>query len=32
MSHLSNASRATTDDFSGLLQVAKQLIDDKAVI
>ena len=32
MSHLTNADRATTDDFSGLLQVAKQLIDDKAVI
>ena len=32
MSHLSNASRATTDDFSGLLQVSKQLIDDAAVL
>ena len=32
MSHLSNSERATADDFSGLLQVAKQLIDDKAVI
>ena len=32
MSHLSNADRATADDFSGLLQVAKQLIDDKAVL
>jgi len=32
MSHLSNADRATADDFSGLLQVTKQLIDDKAVI
>jgi len=32
MSHLSNADRATADDFSGLLQVAKQLIDDQAVI
>ncbi len=32
MSHLTNADRATADDFSGLLQVTKQLIDDKAVM
>ncbi|MDL5511727.1 hypothetical protein QSE00_07890 [Arenibacter sp. M-2] len=32
MSHLSNANRVTADDFSGLLQVSKQLIDDQAVI
>ena len=32
MSHLTNADRATAADFSGLLQVSKQLIDDKAVI
>lgn len=32
MSHLSNAERSTAEDFSGLLQVAKQLIDDKEVI
>jgi len=32
MSHLTNADRATSDDFSGLLQVSKQLVDDEAVI
>ncbi len=32
MSHLTNADRATADDFSGLLQVSKQLVDDEAVI
>lgn len=32
MSHLTNADRATAEDFSGLLQVSKQLIDDKAVM
>ena len=32
MSHLTNADRATADDFSGLLQVSKQLIDEKAVM
>jgi len=32
MSHLSNADRASADDFSGLLQVQKQLVDDNAVI
>tara|TARA_R110002049_G_scaffold306078_1_gene503950 strand:+ start:8283 stop:8651 length:369 start_codon:yes stop_codon:yes gene_type:complete len=32
MSHLTNADRATANDFSGLLQVTKQLIDDNAVI
>ena len=32
MSHLTNADRATADDFSGLLQLGKQLIDDEAVM
>ena len=32
MSHLTNSERATADDFSGLLQVAKQVISDEAVI
>ncbi len=32
MSHLSNSSRATAADFSGLQQLSKQLIDDEAVI
>lgn len=32
MSHLSNADRASSEDFSGLLQLARQLVDDKAVI
>lgn len=32
MSHLTNADRASADDFSGLLQVSKQLVDEKAVI
>ena len=32
MSHLTNADRATAEDFSGLLQVSKQLVDDEAVI
>ena len=32
MSHLTNADRATADDFSGLIQLNKQLIDDAAVI
>ncbi|MEB8328316.1 hypothetical protein OO009_03035 [Flavobacteriaceae bacterium KMM 6897] len=32
MSHLTNADRASAEDFSGLLQVSKQLIDDKVVL
>lgn len=32
MSHLSNADRASKDDFSGLFQVSEQLIDDEVVI
>jgi len=32
MSHLSNADRASAEDFAGLLQVSKQLINDEAVI
>jgi hypothetical protein len=32
MSHLSNADRATADDFSGLFQVQKQLIEDDLVM
>lgn len=32
MSHLSNASRASVGDFSGLFQVTKQLIDDELVM
>lgn len=32
MSHLSNADRASKDDFSGLFQVSEQLIDAEAVI
>ena len=32
MSHLTNADRASTDDFAGLLQVTKQLIDDEEVV
>ena len=31
MSHLSNANRASVQDFSGLFQVTKQLIDDELV-
>jgi len=31
MSHLSNASRASADDFAGLLQVAKQIVEDDVV-
>ena len=32
MSHLNNADRATADDFSGLFQVQKQLIEDDLVM
>ena len=32
MSHLTNADRATAADFAGLLQVAKQVISDEAVM
>ena len=32
MSHLSNADRATADDFSGLFQVQEQLIEDDLVM
>ncbi|GHC46708.1 hypothetical protein [Ulvibacter litoralis] len=32
MSHLSNANRASTNDFAGLFQAKKQLIDDDLVI
>ncbi len=32
MSHLSNADRANKDDFAGLFQVSKQLIEDEVVI
>ena len=32
MSHLSNADRATADDFSGLFQVQQQLIEDDLVM
>ncbi|MFT5253285.1 MAG: hypothetical protein ACI87N_002317 [Flavobacteriales bacterium] len=32
MSHLNNADRATANDFSGLFQVTKQLIEEEEVI
>jgi len=32
MSHLSNANRASVEDFSGLFQVTKQLIEEEEVI
>jgi hypothetical protein len=32
MSHLNNADRATSDDFTGLFQVQKQLIEDDLVM
>ena len=32
MSHISNAERASRDDFSSLIQVSKQLINDEVVI
>lgn len=32
MSHLNNAGRASADDFSGLFQVQKQLIDNDLVM
>ena len=32
MSHLSNADRATANDFSGLFQVQEQLIEDDLVM
>ena len=32
MSHLSNAERASVEDFSGLFQVTKQLIEDDLVM
>lgn len=32
MSHLTNANRASTEDFSGLFQMTKQLIDDELVM
>jgi hypothetical protein len=32
MSHLMNADRASADDFTGLFQVKKQLIDDELVM
>lgn len=32
MSHLMNADRASSDDFSGLFQVAEQLIDEELVM
>ena len=32
MSHLSNAERASVEDFSGLFQVTKQLIEEEEVM
>jgi hypothetical protein len=32
MSHLSNADRASVEDFSGLFQVTKQLIEEEEVM
>ena len=32
MSHLSNANKATADDFSGLFQVQEQLIEDDELV
>jgi hypothetical protein len=32
MSHISNAKRASQEDFAGLLAVSKQLIEDEVVI
>ncbi|MFK5878500.1 MAG: hypothetical protein QM478_03275 [Flavobacteriaceae bacterium] len=32
MSHISNAERASKEDFAGLFQVSEQLIDDEVVI
>ncbi|WP_298883667.1 hypothetical protein [uncultured Polaribacter sp.] len=32
MSHLNNANRASINDFAGLFQVTKQLIDDEVVM
>ncbi|MEP3836400.1 MAG: hypothetical protein ABJM36_02080 [Algibacter sp.] len=32
MSHLTNAERASTDDFAGLIQVQNQLIEDDLVM
>jgi len=32
MSHLNNADRASVEDFSGLFQATKQLIDDELVM